>query len=360
MNLHIEYQAPSSTNSALKFLTNVNVTKIDNGELPSSNVNEFYLKYPQHWRASLLFSPFALELEKMTIEWMRQVGVIPSALMEKYVLKISPSLHSCPVSTVPLNEAFLYVKTQVFGTLWDDLVVEKTTNEEDVVIPLRALAGEEVEMKDVWVEAMKHIGEEYVRLGATDQFRKRLSAKMIEWASASLKMSEMKERENIFEEILALRKGDVAMQVTLVMIERNVEMELPDMILDTEVFKKLVDVSSLIVAIMNDLMSLGKDIANEEHHSNSVLCHTNQFRCTLKYSCEEMIIIHDKAVKEFDIIAGEILEASPVEWKERVGVYLLQVRYTITGLAFLHMKSPRHHQYIVYEHGVQFVVKAIY
>jgi len=57
---------------------------------------------------------------------------------------------------------------------------------------------------------------------------------------------------------LAWRKEDIGMKFTMVMIERNAGMELPEEILDSEAFQQLSDVSSLIVVIMNDLMGLVK------------------------------------------------------------------------------------------------------
>jgi len=73
-----------------------------------------------------------------------------------------------------------------------------------------------------------------------------------------------------------------------------------------------------------------------------------------------MIEAHDRAVQDFDMIACEIVEIAPIDWREKVTVYLSQVRYTITGFAFWHLKGPRYQQYVMYERGVQLVVEVTY
>lgn len=108
-------------------------------------------------------------------------------------------------------------------------------------------------------------------------------------------------------------------------------MELPLEIIESEIFKRLLFVAGLLLRAFNDMIGVGKDIA-DHFKLNIVLFHNQTEHTTMKDSFAAFGALHTKSVGEFDALVDEMMrKVVKEEWKERVERYVKVLRYSVTG-----------------------------
>jgi hypothetical protein len=127
-------------------------------------------------------------MEHETITWLKEVGILSSSHVEQSVRKAELwydlvgvggwqylliiyfyfTIYShCAAFTAP-NASYDYLlafcKFCSFWCIWDDIVIEKSTNEDAVKVLFNALErGEESRQSEPWLKAIRHICEVHKR-----------------------------------------------------------------------------------------------------------------------------------------------------------------------------------------------------
>lgn len=160
-----------------------------------------------------------------------------------------------------------------------------------------------------------------------------------------------------FADAIEMRYVTMGTLFASVFMETMVGIELSPEILASQVYQRLVKLFSLASGICNDLIGLGKDIAQAQHRSNLVLIHHLMFHTTLYESCVAMCALHTRTVQECDVLAEELLGQVPFGEGEGIKKFVSMLRYFVTGGALWHVEAERYQQYATFESGKRFVVK---
>lgn len=312
------------------------------------------VSYPKSWFAPIKLSPFSFSIETETIDWMIKLLLIKDKKKLKQVLDMEPRHYAGYThSMAAFEHALMYCKYITMWLLWDDDCVEIAHDVSQVVSPLLALAGKLSNHKqnNSYNEAFLHIGNEYERLGASKNWRLRFSDRMLEWAKYAIQ--EEKIRKNIknhcFEDALKLRSFTVGIRPNTLPLERAVGIEIPDEILMDPNYEELLDNAARICCIVNDIVSVPKDLKNNQIYSNLVLYYMYLNKTTLYNSFQTLIKIHDNAVLKFDNLASALLGKVRNSFCEKLETYLYQLRYMDSGFGFWHQNCARYQNLVAIE-----------
>ena len=315
--------------------------------------------YPKHWFAPVKLSPFASTIEEETIDWLESLGLVTNAEQRAHFRAIEPRHYAgYSHSMASYEHALLYCKYITMWLLWDDGCVEAATDYSDIAEPLTALAGEEVpaaRKNDPYVLAFKHIGDEYERLGATREWRIRLAADMSEWTKHAVEEEIVRRKggDGIsgrnFSDAIKLRTITAGIRPTILPLERAVGIEVPHEIHTDPDYRDLVDQAARICWIVNDLVSVPKDIENEQKETNLILYHRMRFGGSLHDSCLALLKIHDKAVETYDVLAAKLLAKTPPVFRERMSTFFDHLRYMDSGFGFWHSDCIRYKRSVAVE-----------
>lgn len=327
-----------------------------NNKLVSSNEKflPLLVAYPKSWFAPVKLSPFSVTIEKETINWMSKLKLIRNKKKLKHILDMEPRHYAGYTHSMAAYEyALIYCKYITMWLLWDDDYVEIANDVNQVTSPLFALAGNNIKCKKNfnYYKAFLHIGDEYERLGASKNWRRRFAGGMLEWAKYAIK--ETKIRTNIndhsFEAALKLRSFTVGIRPNTLPLERAVGIEMPETILIDPEYEELLDSAARICCIVNDIVSVAKDLKNEQIYSNLVLYYKHLNKISLKDSFHALISIHDSAVLKFDHLAESLLSKVEDEFYERLNTFLCHLRYMGSGFGFWHQDCIRYQGLVAIE-----------
>jgi hypothetical protein len=334
-------------------MNKIEVIKIK--EIENYKPCELYLRYPPNWYPQIPVSPYSHSVEEKTIQWLKNLGLITTNEEVEYIRKMEPKYYAgLTVSLGNYENVLIQCILLTFWLIWDDRCVEKSKDLKEFLPMLLALKGESVEGNDPYVLGWKHIGDEYERLGGSKLLRKRFSDAINQWAEVALQEADIMSKTTVLnlEQALVLRMISIGIRPTSILYERVIGTEFPEYIFNDPLYKKLIDNAALIVGIQNDLMSVGKDIRNHQITTNVILCHNKEYSTSIVDSYKAIIDIHDKTVREFDEIAEQFLLNMEEEWKERMEMYINQLRYADSGYANWHSNAVRYREHVVMENGV--------
>ncbi len=322
------------------------------------------VSYPKSWFAPIKLSPFSFSIENETISWMSNLKLIKNKKTLKQTLDMEPRHYAGYTHSMAAYEhALMYCKYITMWLLWDDDCVEIADDVNQVAPPLLALAGELTNSEENigYYEAFLHIGNEYERLGASKNWRKRFSEKMLEWAKYAIE--EEKIRNNIehhsFEDALKLRSFTVGIRPNTLPLERAVGIEILDEILIDPEYEELLDNAARICCIVNDIVSVPKDLNNKQIYSNLVLYYKHLNKISLNDSFRALIEIHNHSVLRFDSLANSLLSKVKSTFHERLSTYLYHLRYMDSGFGFWHQDCARYQNLVAVENGIAYRLSII-
>lgn len=205
-------------------------------------------------------SPYAHDIEAATIAWMQSFGLIPD---QRYLERVNRMAiwgyagFSHPFAN--RQELLLYSKYITLWLLWDDLVVERTTDLDDILYGIESAFrwdDEPLRAQDRYIRAWRSIVDGYKELGVSRHYVSRLSQKMETWVKTVA-------RENYSVHV----KGEVSPHahlrrrlITIGVIPTAQLLDLHSGNLDhLWVARRVVMTASAIVAIVNELVSVEKD-----------------------------------------------------------------------------------------------------
>lgn len=250
--------------------------------------------------------------------------------------------------------------------LWDDVHVEVAGPENSVEYlrtfenVIKVLGGQPLpEGSDGFVRAWYEVAQDLrsVNGNVSPAFYRRFSTTFAEWIRAALEekrvfRSETEIDDHPFSLFVQQRIATIGMFSEALFLELVCGFELPEEIYNHPTFRRLVELSGLLVGLSNEIVSVAKDVASVDSWSNLVLIHQRHHnlqseiynRCTIGDSFEKIVEMHDDGVYEYDRLASsKSLESFvPRDWQERVDTYLFTLRYSVRGFAAWHAKTKRY------------------
>jgi len=152
-----------------------------------------------------------------------------------------------------------------------------------------------------------------------------------------------------FSDAIKLRTITAGIRPTILPLERAVGIEVPHEIHTDPDYRDLVDQAARICWIVNDLVSVPKDIENEQKETNLILYHRMRFGGSLHDSCLALLKIHDKAVETYDVLAAKLLAKTPPVFRERMSTFFDHLRYMDSGFGFWHSDCIRYKRSVAVE-----------
>lgn len=205
-------------------------------------------------------------------------------------------------------------------------------------------------------------------------FHVRLGKTFDDWVLAA-----KQERDNAgahirltFQELVEQRKRTIGLKTTLITLELWMGMEIPPHIAHSVDFIHFCDIATELVGLVNDLVSLGKDIIHFEQEEetkshasdngvntnnqkdaetkehmwpNIVLAYMTENRICLTYAIAYIVQHHDLLVAQMDALSLQILSNCGEEWWECLSGYFCHVRYCVRGFNLWHTVTPRYTQH---------------
>jgi len=166
------------------------------------------------------------------------------------------------------------------------------------------------------------------------------------------------------------RRKTVGMISLTQLLELSCGIEFPPEILRSDIYKRVLDDVTLLIGLVNELVSLAKDIRHyldRPKHSggentspihsprstpmwtNLVLLHCHIFDQPLETSIRCIAEMHNEAVRRFDRNADLFIKSTlteskvfPPGWTELVSAFCYNVRLCVHGLVYWHVNSPRY------------------
>ncbi len=335
----------------------IEVKKINNEAfLFDKKILTLLISYPKSWFSPVKLSPFSFSIETETVDWMSKLSLIKDKEKLKQVLDMEPRHYAGYTHSMAAYEhALMYCKYITMWLLWDDDCIEIAQDINQIASPLLALAGKlsNYDKSNGYYKAFLHIGNEYERLGASKNWRIRFSERMLEWAKYAIQEEKIRKdvTNHSFEDALKLRSFTVGIRPNTLPLERAVGIEIPDEILVDNNYEELLDNAARICCIVNDIVSVPKDLKNNQIYSNLVLYYKYLNKISLYDSFQALIKIHDNAVTNFEYLAKELLSKVGKSFYERLEAYLSQLRYMDSGFGFWHQNCARYQDLIAIENG---------
>lgn len=308
------------------------------------------IEFPRNWYPHVRTSLFEKTIESETIKWMTEYQIISSKEEESTVKEFEISKYAgYPGCMFNYEYALLNSKMITLWLLWDDVEVEGISNPSyySNLIELLSEPSDTVS-GDRFICAWKHIGDEITRLGGTNEFRKRFGKSIDGWIDSACKETKFlsQKSENIsFENVLDSRRLTIGMDPTCILAERGTGIELPQYVLDAigPAYASI----ALTVSLVNDLVSVPKDLKKGTLSSNCVLWYMAKNSCPLSEAYTHILSLLASNISKFDHIASHILSNIGKEWYERVMVYFNTLRYISSGFAQWHIECQRYLKYTV-------------
>jgi len=256
------------------------------------------------------------------------------------------------------------------------------TSQQQTQDPTSSPAPPNISASASFVIAWKKLSEEYQQLGCSLRTINLFADSLKQWAVCAIYEQSIRslttattcrwkqEGEDLqqlpsFDELVRLRTVTVGIRHVCVLLERSSGFEVPDEIVKNPLFQQVIDLSSLIIGLFNDLCSAGKDhllqpnlLLYLHYGGDHVLGPKLEFdsasgkprrpRPPVLFNSFECIVrLHNRAVREFDTYSKQLIDQVDTHWKERLSYYLTQVRYMTTGFMKWHSESHRYQRTVI-------------
>lgn len=291
--------------------------------------------YPSTWILSQ--NSDSLRLEQDIIIWLDQRGIIPTPILKQKIHKMEIGAYtgfSHPFGTYA--QALIYGKYITLWLLWDDVVIEKQASEEHIRETIQALSQGQTTSSDLYVQAWAQLSLEFNSVASIDlsKWKRRLSWNMLQWLlAAKIEAKTPVEGGNWpLAKLLHQRLITIGMMPTIQMLELVAGLDLDADTLNEPNVQKCMTIATTIVALVNELMSVGKDTLKS--WPNLVNIMAKQRKWSIKQSFNYWGHILQQTFHRYDEAAA-LLPSNLQPW-------LQLLRSCSLGFAHWHTICPRY------------------
>ncbi|RDS83836.1 hypothetical protein DWU98_05885 [Dyella monticola] len=229
-------------------------------------------------------SPYAHDIEAETIAWMHAFGLIPDPCYLEKVRRMAVwgyAGFSHPFASY--EQLLLYSKYITLWLLWDDLVMEKETDLNDILNGVASAfrwADEPLQEQDQYIRAWRSIIDGYKNLGVSSHYIARLRRKMMTWVRTVASENHSIYVKGQVSPWVHLRRRLITIGV--IPTAQLIDVDIADMD-QLPAARRVVMVASAIVAMVNELVSVEKDA----DRVNLVVLIQNWYGCNFEsaYDC---------------------------------------------------------------------------
>jgi hypothetical protein len=324
---------------------------------PDTEVQRLELRYPETWFAPREHAPCADELEEQAISWMSELGLLTRPGQIETVRAMGPRDYGgCTTSMLEEEGVHLYSQYLTMWLLWDDEVVEASTDMAALEADFAAMAGlGEAGLDAPYHRAWRQIGDGVERMGGSAALRERWVRLMRDYADYAIAEVNVRNSPSVdnrsFDDALLMRATTIGMKPAMIYLEACSRIELDEAITSTDEYRQWAWHAAVLQGLQNDLASVPKDFLKGESDTNVVLRYRRDSGCSLLAACRAIIAIHDDSVEAFDRLAQGLLAKAEGAARDRVRTYLDYVRYMETGFGFYHTRVDRYARRAAVENG---------
>ncbi len=302
----------------------------------------FHFRVPPRWRSPVLENPFAAEAERRVLQWFESLGC-SRAEVDRARKFDAAGYVGIPFPTLSRDKTIRVAKYLSLWLLWDDVEVETLEGRWriDADNVLADLPPERMSRFDQgWWQLLGELAVE-----RTPAWIERLCEAMAAWNTAAVAEAEMmkahREKGELptFERHLALRIATIGMFATVQLLEDAHNFELPREFHARPAVRRIETLAGQIVGLGNDILSLGKDCAEDQ--CNLVTTLMRERGLTIDAAIETLVHMHDEALEEYDRL-GDTLIASAPESAAHVARWLQDLRYASIGFSLWESQAPRY------------------
>ena len=287
-------------------------------------------------------NPFAAEAEVRVIQWFESLGCSRTEV-ERAKKFDAAGYVGIPFPSLSREKTTRIAKYLSLWLLWDDVEVEKQESRWRIEVG-HVLADQRPEGMTRFDEGWwQLLGE--LAIQRTPEWIEHLCEHMARWHAAAVEeaMVTRAHREGAglltFERQMQLRIATIGMYATIHLLEDAQSFERSREFHARPTVQRIEQLAGQIVGIGNDLLSLGKDCAEEQCNLVTTLMRERQV--SIGTAIEMLVHMHDAALEEFDRLGDTLPEAlggaSPY-----LARWLQDLRYAALGFSLWESQSPRY------------------
>jgi hypothetical protein len=302
----------------------------------------FHFRVPPRWRSPILVNPFAAEAERKVLQWFETLGCSRTEV-ERANKFDTAGYVGIPFPSLPRVKTLRLAKYLSLWLLWDDVQIETLEGR-------WRIEADQI-LADVKPERMTRFDEGWWQLlgelaiDRSPAWIERLCQAMTTWNAAAVEEAHAvrAQREGrallSFDKQLELRIATIGMYATIYLLEDAHNFERTREFDQNPTVKRIGEVASQIVGIGNDLLSLGKDCAEDQ--CNLVTTLMREREVPIDAAIEVLVQMHDASLDELDRLGDSLAEslgaASPYLTR-----WLQDLRYAALGFSLWDSQSPRY------------------
>ena len=302
----------------------------------------FHFRVPQRWRSPHLENPFAAEAELRVLQWFESLGCSPTEV-ERAKKFDAAGYVGIPFPMLSREKTIRIAKYLSLWLLWDDVEVEKQEGRWRIEVG-HVLADQRPERMTRFDEGWwQLLGE--LAIQRSPAWIERLCEAMALWNAAAVEEAMVtrahRERGEVlsFDRQMQLRIATIGMYATIHLLEDAQNFERTREFHAHPTVQRLEALAGQIVGLGNDLLSLGKDCAEDQ--CNLVTTLMRERDISIETAIERLVRMHDEALEEFDRL-GDWLENNLAKPIPQLGRWLQDLRYASLGFSLWESQAPRY------------------
>jgi hypothetical protein len=311
----------------------------------------FHFRVPPCWRSPVLENPYAAEAERRVIQWFEALGCTPAEVDRARKFDVAGYV-GIPFPTLSAEKTVLIAKYLSLWLLWDDVQVETLDNRWRIdaadVLAGRRPAGM-TRFDEGWWQIMRELA-----ATRSPRWLGELCQAMATWNAAAIEealaMQAHRDRGEYprFDHQLRMRIATIGMYATIYLFEDAYDLELPSDFHRDPTVMRLETLAGEIVGLGNDILSFGKDYAEDQ--INLVTTLMSEREMSVDAALERLVRMHDEALDEYDRLADSMDGWGP-ELSAVIARWLVDVRYASLGFSLWESQAPRYTAYKVVSAG---------
>ena len=311
----------------------------------------FHFRVPPRWRSPVPRNPFAVEAERRVIEWFEALGCL-HAEVERARRFDAAGYVGIPFPSISRDKTVRIAKYLSLWLLWDDVEVETLDNRwrltaEHVLAGLRPDGM--TRFDEGWWQLLDELAAQ-----RSPRWIDALCQAMTTWNAAAVDEAQAMEAHRrrgelpSFARQLETRIATIGMYATVYLLEDAYDFELSPGFHAHPTVMALKVLANKIVGLGNDILSFGKDYAEDQ--INLITTLMKERGLSVDAALEHLVHMHDEALEEYDRLADSLGEWPAAE-APYIARWVQDVRYASLGFSLWESQAPRYTAYKVVMRG---------
>lgn len=317
-------------------------TPVRGPQSPRSLLHEVALRYPEAWATRL--SPHAAAMERRTLAWLRQRGVVHDRETSERFERLSVGEYAnWPFAMATAARAEVITKFLALWIFYDDAIEEADDGQARAIHEAIRAGSPTAPTGDRHLTCWWELGQQYART-MSRAWLDRHAQRFSEWVSsvAAERATAIGFRTSgvlaSAERHLDARRLNIGMLPNLDFLEYQMGWELPDEVLLDPLMRDVENAAADAVAIINDVFGYSKD--RENRWCNLVACLAAAGEREPQHAFQGACALHDERIallleREQELIAKYSQRRELADW-------FAGLHCVVYGFAQWHSRAPRY------------------